>query len=88
MKVAGRWTYLHRAVDQHGQVIDVLLSVRRGLAAARRFFTRALRPGTIPAEVTTDRAPVYPRVIDELVPSALHIVEQYANNPSRQTTGG
>ena len=32
MKVAGRWTYLYRAVDQHGQVIDVLLSVRRDLA--------------------------------------------------------
>ena len=26
-------------------------------------------------------APVYPRVLDELIPSALHIVEQYANNP-------
>ena len=35
VKVAGRWTYLYRAVDQHGQVIDVLLS-RRDLAAARR----------------------------------------------------
>ena len=81
VKVAGRWTYLYRAVDQHGQVIDVLLSVRRDLAAARRFFTRALRAGTVPAEVTTDRAPVYPRVLDELVPSALHTVEQYANNP-------
>ena len=45
MKVARRWTYLYRAVDQHGQVIDVLLSVRRDLAAARRFFTRALRAG-------------------------------------------
>jgi IS6 family transposase len=43
VKVAGRWTYLYRAIDQHGQVIDVLLSVRRDLAAARRFFTRALR---------------------------------------------
>jgi transposase, IS6 family len=81
LRVAGRWTYLYRAVDQHGQVIDVLLSVRRDLAAARRFFTRAVRAGTVPAEVTTDRAPVYPRVLDELVPSALHTVEQYANNP-------
>jgi IS6 family transposase len=36
---------------------------------------------TIPAEVTTDRAPAYPRVLDELLPSALHTVEQYANNP-------
>jgi len=81
LKVAGKWTYLYRAIDQHGQVIDVLLSRRRDLAAARRFFTRALRAGTIPAEVTTDRAPVYPRVLDELAASALHTVEQYANNP-------
>ena len=81
IKVAGQWAYLYRAVDQHGQVIDVLLSARRDLAAARRFFSRALRAGTVPVEVTTDRAAVYPRVLDELIPSALHIVEQYANNP-------
>jgi IS6 family transposase len=60
----------------------VLLSARRDLAAAaRRFFTRALRAGTVPAEVTTDRAPAYPRVLDELIPSALHTTERYANNP-------
>ena len=47
LKVAGKWTYLYRAVDQHGQVIDVLLSVHRDLAAARRFFTRTLRAGTV-----------------------------------------
>ena len=81
IKVGGQWAYLYRAVDQHGQVIDVLLSGRRDLAAARRFFLRALRAGTIPVEVTTDRAPVYPRVLDELAPSALHTVEQHANNP-------
>ena len=80
-KVAGQRTYLYRAVDQYGQVIDVLLSARRDLAAARRFFTRALRAGTVPAEVTTDRAPVYPRALDELVPSALHTMERHANNP-------
>ena len=80
VKVSGRWTYLYRAIDQHGQVIDVLLSQRRDLAAARRFFARALRAGAIPAEVTTDRAPAYPRVLDELIPSALHTVERYANN--------
>jgi transposase, IS6 family len=61
VKVAGKWTYLYRAVDQYGQVIDVLLSARRDLATARRFFfTTALRAGTIPVEVTTDRAPAYP----------------------------
>ncbi len=72
LKVAGKGTYLYRAVDQHGQVIDILLSARRDRAAARHFFTRALRAGTIPVEVTTDRAHVYPRVLDELIPTALH----------------
>jgi hypothetical protein len=45
-----------------------LLSVRRDLAAARRFSSRALRAGTVPDDVTTDRAPVYPRVLNELIP--------------------
>jgi IS6 family transposase len=80
VKVAGRWTYLYRAVDQHAQVIDVLVSERRDGAAARAFFVRALRHGPSPVEVTTDRAPVYPRVIDELVPAARHVLERYSNN--------
>ncbi len=80
VKVSGRWTYLYRAVDQYGQVIDVWLSVRRDLNAARAFFTRALATGVVPVEVTTDRAPGYPRVMDEMVPAALHDTEQYANN--------
>ena len=71
VKVSGRWTYLYRAVDQYGQVIDVWLSVRRDLTAARAFFTRALATGVVPVEVTTDRAPAYSRVLDELVPTAL-----------------
>jgi IS6 family transposase len=79
VKVAGRWTYLYRAVDQHGQVIDVLVSPRRDAAAARAFFTRALRAGPAPVEVTTDRSPVYPRVIDEVAPAARHVTEQYTN---------
>jgi transposase-like protein len=44
LKVAGQWVYLYRAIDQHGQVIDVLASPKRDLAATRRFFAR--RPGT------------------------------------------
>jgi transposase, IS6 family len=73
-KVAGRWVYLYRAIDQYGQVIDVLVSRKRDLAATRRFFTRALNHGQHPAEVSTDRAPAYPRVLDELLPSACHVV--------------
>ena len=80
IKVAGRWRYLYRAVDQYGQVIDVLLSEQRDTAAARRFFTRALRHGPAPVEVTTDKAGPSLRVLDKLVPAALHVTEQYANN--------
>jgi transposase-like protein len=81
VKVAGRWVYLYRAIDQFGQVIDVLVSKKRDLVATRRFFTRALEHGLRPSEVTTDRAPAYPRVLDELLPAACHVREQYANNP-------
>jgi transposase, IS6 family len=80
VKVAGRWSYLYRAVDQFGQVVDVWLSAHRDLPAARQFFARALSNGRIPTEVTTDRAPPYPRLLDELAPAALHDTEQYANN--------
>ena len=82
VKVNGSWRYVYRAVDQRGQVIDVLLSARRDATAARRFFTRALRTlKVIPGEVVTDAAPLYPAVLDELVPTAWHHIEQYANNP-------
>lgn len=81
VKVAGRWVYLHRAIDQYGQVIDVLVSEKRDLAAARRFVTRVLRHRWQPAEVTTDWAPAYPRVLEELAPTACHITEQYADSP-------
>jgi IS6 family transposase len=80
VKVSGGWTYLYRAIDQHGQVIDVLVSRRRDGAAARVFFTRALTFGRAPVEVTTDRAPVYPRVIGEFARASRHVFEQYANN--------
>jgi IS6 family transposase len=81
VKVAGRWVYLYRAIDQFGQVIDVLVSEQRDLAATRRFFTRALERGARPTEVTTDRAPAHPQVLDEVMPAARHITEHYANNP-------
>jgi IS6 family transposase len=82
VKVNGVWRYVYRAIDQYGQVIDVLVSARRDAAAAHRFFTRALTMlKTVPAEVVTDAAPVYPAVLADLVPAAWHHVERYANNP-------
>jgi transposase-like protein len=44
--VAGKWTYLYRAVDSTGAAIDFFLSARRDAAAAKRFLQKALRsPG-------------------------------------------
>jgi transposase-like protein len=81
VKVAGRWAHLYRAVDQFGQVIDVYASTRRDSEAARRFVHRArATTGVVPSEVITDRAPTYPRVLDQLWPAAWHHSEQYANN--------
>ncbi len=82
VKVNGVWRYVYRAIDQYGQVIDVLVSARRDAAAARRFFTRALKAlKTVPVEVVTDAAAVYPAVLADLIPAAWHHVERYANNP-------
>ena len=86
-KVAGWWIYLYRAIDQFGQVIDVLFPQKPDLAATRRFFTRALEHGPSTTEVTTDHAAAYPRVLDKLVPAACHITEQYGNNPIESDHG-
>jgi transposase, IS6 family len=79
--VNGVCRYVYRAVDQDGQVIDVLVSARRDADAARRFFRRALSTLKVtPVEVVTDKAAVYPKVLDELIPAAWHHLERWANN--------
>ena len=82
VKVNGVWRYVYRAIDQDGQVIDVLVSTRRDADSARRFFQRALSTlKATPSEVVTDAAAIYPAVLEELIPKAWHHVERYANNP-------
>jgi IS6 family transposase len=80
VKVAGVWRYVYRAVDEHGQVIDVLVSKRRDIATARAFFTAAVDAHGAPDEVVTDRAAALAHVIADLLPAAVHNTEQYANN--------
>ena len=53
VKVAGRWIYLYRAIDQYGQVIDVLMSQKRDLAAARRFSSARVRAKPPPRPLRT-----------------------------------
>ena len=71
VKVAGVWHYVYRAVDGYGQVIDVYVSPRRDIVAARSFFTTAIGGHGEPEEVVTDRAAALANVIEELLP-ALH----------------
>jgi transposase, IS6 family len=71
VKVAGSWRYVYRAVDQHGQIIDVYVSPRRDTTAARRFFETALGAHGEPVEVVTDRAPALRAVIEELIPGCV-----------------
>ncbi len=80
VRVAGRWRYVYRAVDQYGQTIEVRVSTRRDLRAARRFSSTALRIHGDPIEVVTDRAPALRAAIEGLIPAAFHNTEQYANN--------
>jgi transposase-like protein len=81
VRVAGQWRYVYRAIDQFGQVIDVFVSARRDAKAARRFFDQAISATKVtPVEITTDQAPIYPAVLEDLLPAALHRTDPYANN--------
>jgi IS6 family transposase len=80
VKIAGRWRYVYRAIDQYGQIIDVYVSASRDMQAARRFFTIALGAHGELVEVVTDRAWTLRAVVEELIPAAFDNTEQYANN--------
>jgi transposase-like protein len=74
VRVAGRWAYLYRAVDEAGQVVDVLLRAHRDLESARAFFRQAIgRCGSTPQEIVTDKHRAYPRAIREELPGAGHV---------------
>jgi len=68
LRVAGKWTYLYRAVDSTGATIDFLLSPKRDTDAAKRFFQKALRSENHPRPrvINVDGNPAYPSAIAEL----------------------
>jgi transposase-like protein len=81
LKIGGRQRYLFRAIDEHGQIIDVFLSDRRDAAAARAFFARALdASGVWPTCVTTDKAKCYPPALRAVLPGTQHRCSKYLNN--------
>jgi putative transposase len=66
IKVHGRWCYLYRAISRSGALVDVMLSERRNMEAAKRFFRSARAvTGVTPSRVTTDGHNSYPCAIRE-----------------------
>ena len=90
IKVRGRWCYLYRAIDRNGALVDVMLSERRNLAAAKAFFRSAKSAtGKIPDRVTSDGHDAYPQAIHtELGKAVTHRTNVYLNNRLEQDHRG
>ena len=90
VKVNGRWSYLYRASDADGNLVDSMLSETRDRDAAKRFFQRArMVVGHTPEKVTTDGHDAYPRAIREtLGPDVQHRTSRYMNNRMEQDHRG
>jgi transposase, IS6 family len=88
VRVGGRWKYLFRAVDKHGQLIDFMLSDRRNTRAAYRFLRKVLKTMSDypPSSVTTDKLASYPKAIrrlqseGHLAHHVVHRTSKYLNN--------
>jgi transposase-like protein len=81
VKIGGRWRYVCRAIDGHGQVVDAYLSDHRDAASARAFCERAIAAaGVRPTRVTSDKAQCYPPALRALLPAAEHRSSKYLNN--------
>jgi putative transposase len=79
--IRGERYYLWRAVDQDGDVIDILVQRRRDRQAAKRFFRKLLKgQGAVPRKMVTDKLRSYSAARRIVMPSATHSTEQYENN--------
>jgi putative transposase len=88
--VNGHGCYLYRAIDRFGALVDVRLSEKRDMEAAKAFFRSAKAvTGVTPARVTTDGRDSYPRAIrTELDERVKHRTNQYLNNRIEQEHRG
>jgi len=79
--IQGERQYLWRAVDQDGDVIDILVQPRRDRRAAKQFFRRLLKgQGSEPRRLVTDKLRSYGAAHRAVMPSVLHDTSRYANN--------
>ena len=81
VRIQGKQKYLWRAVDQDGDVIDILVTARRDRAAAERFFKKLLkRQGREARALVTDKLASYGAARRRTMPSVRHVTTRYANN--------
>ena len=81
VKIQGRQQYLWRAVDEDGDVLDILVQSRRNKRAAKRFFRKLLkRQGREPRRLITDKLLSYSAAHRTVMPSVVHSTRQYENN--------
>jgi putative transposase len=79
--IQGQRQYLWRAVDQDGDVIDILVQPRRDRRAAERFFRKLLKgQGSEPRRLVTDKLRSYSAAHRTVMPSVVHDTGCYANN--------
>src|SRR4029079_8639747 len=81
VKINGTTHYLWRAVDQHGDVLDILVQSRRNAVAAKRFFRQLLKGlRYVPRVIVTDQLASYQVAARDLLPSVTHRRSKYLNN--------
>ena len=81
VRMNGQQQYLWRAVDQDGDVIDILLQPRRDQRAAERFLRRLVHgQGKEPFRMITDKLKSYSAAKRTILPGVTHDTQQYANN--------
>jgi putative transposase len=81
IKVAGKTHYLWRAVDQHGNVLDILVTSRRDTRAASRFFRKLLTAlEYVPRVLVTDKLGSYGATRRRVLRSVEHRQSKYLNN--------
>ncbi len=69
LKINGETHYLWRAVDQHGNVLDIGVTARRDKQAAKRFFRKVLkRCRYVPRVIITDKLASYGAAKKEILP--------------------
>jgi len=81
LKINGRLHYLWRAVDQDGDVLDILVQSRRDKKAAKKFFRKLLkRLRYVPRLIITDKLKSYGAARAEVMPGVEHLQQKYQNN--------